>query len=116
MLKASALLSKQLDENDHISWPAYHASRQKSIPIVSKQALLPVFQEKAASISMIKHAMEITKSVTAFLNPGQIPVFVVDQPLFAHAKRFSGCFLLNLERTYLFPFLVSFMVRWEDFD
>ena len=44
---------------------------------------------------MIKHAMEITKSVTAFLNPGQIPVFVVDQPLFAHAKKVQWLFPLE---------------------
>ena len=36
---------------------------------------------------MIKHAMTIIKETTEHLNPGQIPVVVMDQPLFSLAKQ-----------------------------
>ena len=36
---------------------------------------------------MIKHSMDFVKSVVQFLNPGQIPVMTVDQPLYALGKQ-----------------------------
>jgi hypothetical protein len=35
---------------------------------------------------MIKHGMDVIKQTITFLNPGQVPVLVMDQPLFAIAK------------------------------
>ena len=35
---------------------------------------------------MIKHGMDVLKKAIKFLNPAQIPVMAVDQPLFALAK------------------------------
>ena len=35
----------------------------------------------------IQHSMNIVKETTEFLNPGQIPVICMDQPLFALAKQ-----------------------------
>ena len=55
-----------------------------SPPCISQ--LLPLFYEKAASVAMIKHGMEIIKSFTQFLNPNQTPVIALDAPLFALAK------------------------------
>ena len=71
----------------NVSWPAYHASRQKDptdLPAVT--ALLPLFNEKSDSPSMVKHAINIVKEVTEFLNPGQIPVIACDCPIFAKSK------------------------------
>ena len=36
---------------------------------------------------MIKHGMNIISSATHKVNPGQLPVLTVDQPLFAIAKK-----------------------------
>ena len=53
-------------------------------PVIS--GLLPLFYEKASSLAMVKHGMEMQRQATAHLNPGQIPVTPFDQPLFAIAK------------------------------
>ena len=45
-------------------------------------ALLPLFYEKASSIAMVKHGMDIQKKITNC----QAPVTAFDQPLFALAK------------------------------
>ena len=49
--------------------------------------VFPLFPEKAASPSMMKHAMELTMKGTSFLNPGQTAVLGADQPLYAIAKQ-----------------------------
>ena len=76
-----------LEKRDFISWGAFHASTQNN-PVNPSAiiALLPMFYEKAATLAMIKHGMDIQMKITDFLNPGQIPVIVFDQPLFALAK------------------------------
>ena len=82
-----------LDTYDHekdayISWAAYHAQSQStSVRPKARIALLPMFSENANSVAMIKHAMTITKEATEHLNPGQIPVITMDQPLFSLAKQ-----------------------------
>lgn len=38
------------------------------------------------SVAMIKHSMNIVKESVNHLNPGQVPVVTLDQPLFALAK------------------------------
>ena len=76
-----------LTSEDCIVWAAYHSSKQqveKNPPALS--ALLPLFYEKAATPAMIKHGMDVLKQAITFLNPPQIPVIALDQPLFALAK------------------------------
>ena len=48
--------------------------------------LLPLFYDKAATPAMIKHGINVLRSATEFLNPGQIPVMAFNAPLFALAK------------------------------
>ena len=75
-----------------ISWSAFHASSATTPvdpPVIN--SLLPLFYEKASTISMIKHGMEIERQITEYLNPGQIPVTTFDQPLFALAKIVQWC-------------------------
>ena len=48
---------------------------------------MPLFRENAQSVSMIKHAMIITKTAIQHLNRGQVPVIAMDQPLYALAKQ-----------------------------
>ena len=75
-------------------WSSYHAApsdtvghqilldnRKKGI-----EALLPLFHEKAATPEMIRHGMELVKKTTEHLNPHQVPVLVVDQPLYDLTK------------------------------
>jgi hypothetical protein len=79
---------ENLDVNDSISWSALNAIRQKTVALhaISSSMLLPLFREHAHTPSMIYHGMNVLKAVTN-LNPGQIPVMVVDQPLFTLAKK-----------------------------
>ena len=87
------LLAKdELGKEEYISWAAYHASMESSPENPSTiVALLPLFYEKAATIAMIKHGMDIQQTITHYLNPGQIPVMAFDQPLFALAKFVQWC-------------------------
>ncbi len=74
-------------KGDYSSWEAYHASLDtNALDYPALIALLPLFHEKAATLSMVKHGMNVLKSITAHLNPGQIPIMAFDQPLFALAK------------------------------
>ncbi|KAG1680232.1 hypothetical protein GQR58_012522 [Nymphon striatum] len=48
--------------------------------------LLPLFYEKAATAAMIKHGMDVQRKAINYLNPGQIPVYAMDAPLFVLSK------------------------------
>ena len=86
--EAIQLLDKDnLEKDDCIAWSTFHSSLQpEPMDPVAIIALLPLFYEKAATLAMVKHGMEIQKQITNHLNPGQIPVTAFDQPLFALAK------------------------------
>ncbi len=81
------LTKEKLEKGDFLSWAAFHASAQ---PDPTNPAavigLLPLFSDKAATIAMVKHGMDIQRKITSYLNPSQIPVMAFDQPLFALAK------------------------------
>lgn len=80
-------LNVELTKGIHLSWAAYHASvTELPNPLPCLGSLLPLFYEKAATVAMMKHGMFVVKEATEFLNPGQIPVTICDQPLFAIAK------------------------------
>ena len=78
------LLSKQeLTKEDF----AYHASIQQVVTApCTVVTLMSLFLECAHSVAMIKHLMNVVKAATEYLNPGQNPVLLMDQPLFAIAK------------------------------
>lgn len=72
---------------DSITWAAYHSKNQQQMngpPAIT--ALLPLFYEKADTLAMKKYGMDVLREATSFLNPGQVPVITLDQPLFALAK------------------------------
>ena len=84
---AMPLVEKEVLSKNDIAWAAYHASRQP--PIVDLPAIcamLPLFYEKSATPAMVKHGMDVQKQAIEYLNPGQIPVTIFEQPLFALAK------------------------------
>lgn len=79
--------SDDIVAEDAITWSAYHSSElqnDKNPPSLS--GLLPLFYEKAATPAMIQHGMNVLRQTVQYLNPGQIPVIALDQPLFALAK------------------------------
>ena len=83
----SKLSNDGVSAEDSITWAAYHSKNQQQTndpPAIT--ALLPLFYEKADTPAMIKHGMDMLREATSFLNPGQVPVITLDQPLFALAK------------------------------
>ncbi len=82
------LLKKdELGADVYVSWVAYHASMTQ--PVAQPQgisSLLPLLVAKADTIAMARHAMIVFKHTTEYLNPGQIPVMIGDQPLYARMK------------------------------
>ena len=82
---------RKLDEGsvssgDTVTWAAYHASTHTEEDPPALTALLPLFYEKAATPAMVKHGMDVLRQAVTFLNPNQVPIITVDQPLFALAK------------------------------
>ncbi|KAJ8387987.1 hypothetical protein AAFF_G00147780 [Aldrovandia affinis] len=80
-----------LQGDETVSWAAYHASKQ-SIPeepecSVALTSLLPLFYDQAKSVAMFRHSMDVVKRAVDILNPGQIPVITLDQPLYTLAKQ-----------------------------
>lgn len=80
-------VNEELVDGQYISWSAYHASPQSgNVHPKGSTALLPLFEDPAHSVAMIRHSMTITMNAIQHLNPGQIPVLACYQPLFAIAK------------------------------
>ena len=72
-----------------MSWSAFHANHgdfSSSDMPTTTSCLLPLFQEDAATVAMVRHSLDIIKKLTDITNPGQTPVVAVDQPLFVIAK------------------------------
>ena len=80
-------LSSDIVDSSSVSWSAFFASIQNSVPKPpSITSLLPLFRDPEHTPAIIKHAMDIIRNVTRATNPGQTPVRTVDQPLYAIAK------------------------------
>ena len=76
-------------EDEIITWSGYN-SRLLGDDCLKPQAVMgvfPLFPDKAASPSMIKHAMQLTMQGTHFLNPGQHGVLGADQPIYAKNRK-----------------------------
>ncbi|KAJ8037918.1 hypothetical protein HOLleu_18860 [Holothuria leucospilota] len=54
---------------------------------VAPTSLLPPFHDKAHSVAMIRHLMDIVKTAVGVLNPGQIPALTCNQPLYTLTKQ-----------------------------
>ncbi|KAK3736786.1 hypothetical protein QZH41_011732 [Actinostola sp. cb2023] len=80
---------ESLEEGQLVSWAAYHSTtdqqQQSHSPAIS--ALLPLFPDQAKSVAMNRHAMNVIKECVHHLNPGQVPVIAMDQPLYTVAKQ-----------------------------
>ena len=76
-----------LPEDLSASWAAFKAKDCRNDPSVFISTILPLFYEQAKSVAMIQHGMNVIKNATQLLNPDQVPVIAMDQPLFALAKQ-----------------------------
>ena len=85
-----------------LSWSAYNSRYITNINIIkSISSLLPLFKEDLHSVSLMTHAMQLIEKVINFLNPGQTPVLVFDQPLYAIARQYNGTCQTGLVNTNL---------------
>lgn len=82
------LYSQHLGSDLNFSWSAFHATMQQNLkPIIPGiNALLPLFYEDSASVSMMCHGFNVCRKITNMVNTGQTPVMCVDEPLFRVAK------------------------------
>ena len=49
--------------------------------------LLPLFQESAHAVPVIRHSMDVVRNAITHIKAGLTPVLTFDQPLFALAKQ-----------------------------
>ena len=83
-----SVLKDDVEACENKSWAAYHARNQDpNQPVITPTSLLPLFQESAHTVAMIRHAIDVVRNVVQHLNPGQTPVLTCDQPLFTLAKQ-----------------------------
>lgn len=83
-----------VEVGEWVSWAAHHANRigppSDIIPV--KSMMLPLFRECSSSPMMVYHGMKVIKAVIHYLNPGQTPVMVADQPLYTLGKKVQFTF------------------------
>ena len=78
--------TQAMDCKDCLSWTAFNASLQQRIDVpTSIIGQLPLLVDNAHSTALVKHAMSLVRQAILHLSPGQTPVLVVDQPLYALA-------------------------------
>ena len=93
------LNERELTKEDIVSWAVYRASKSSlSSHQSALKSLLPMFTENAYSLAMIAHAINVISSAVKHLNPSQIPVVAVDQPLFALAKQIQWKLVVRMTR------------------
>ena len=82
------LAQAQMDTDANLSWAVYHTSKAAStVQPKCINVLLPLFHKKAHTVAMVCHSMTLVSQVIQHLNPGQIPVITMDQPLYALTKQ-----------------------------
>ena len=83
-----------MEAHDNISWSAHFATLQDASrrpPAIS--GLMPSFHDNAHSPALVKHGMDAIAKATEYVNRGKVPVFFVDQTLFAIAKKIPWSWL-----------------------
>ncbi|KAE8740339.1 hypothetical protein FOCC_FOCC014156 [Frankliniella occidentalis] len=69
-----------------LNWSSYHGAKEREsirVRVRTVTAVLPLFKEHAHTTSMMLHSMTVVQKATYYLNPTQVAVLVVDQPLYA---------------------------------
>ena len=95
---------EKLDQREYVSCAGFHASRHQQEPhAVALNALMPLFYENAHTVAMVKHGVGVIKNAIHHVDPGQIPVMAVDQPLYALASCVSMSPFLRLSSCMFSP-------------
>ena len=82
------IYNEEVTPETAITWAAFHASNLPEKRIVpSINAMLPLFSEEACSPAMVRHSLKVIGAAIKQIDPNQIPVVTMDQPLFALAKK-----------------------------
>ena len=85
-LKVQSWLHKKKDIDNIISWSKYHSDNIPNVFLKGINAVLSIVPKPVHTLSTQYHCMEIIKQTIAYLNPGQTPVVVCNQPVFALIK------------------------------
>ena len=80
------LTVEEAERSHNISRSAFNAPLIDTIKERDESALLLLFRESSKSVAMIRRGLDIIKAAIDYLNKGQLPVIVFDQPLYALEK------------------------------
>ena len=97
-VRTQSLCSTGSDES--ISWSAYHAEKISHGTKQFSSTLLPLFEDSAHLLAMVRHSMKIVQNAMKFINSDQIPVLTCDQSLFAMAKEIQWTWPVELGENY----------------
>src|SRR6218665_1629253 len=80
-----------LDSKSHLtefdSWTAYHSKDSNYCLPLCTSTILPLFQESAHSVPMMKQGRDVIQKTIHYTNPLQTPVVEGDQPVYAIMKQ-----------------------------
>ena len=80
---------------------AFHSAQSIKRPERESQiVVLPLLENSAHSLSLIRHVIELMKSGIRHLNPNQVPVIAMDQPLYEIAERDSMVMAKGIRRRF----------------
>ena len=86
--------------DDPISWAAFHSNQEPPHDFeVTIGSLLPLFPDDSKFVAMIRHVMYLVQQAVHLLNPGQVPVSTLDQPLLQ--SRLNGTGQVGMGKTSL---------------
>ena len=96
------------------SWAAFFACQEPNTSICpSIRTMLPLFTENSKSVAMTMHAMRLIKQSINFLNPGQIPVVALDQPLYAITKKVQWTWPNEFGKDHFVVVLGGLHIEWH---
>ena len=75
-----------------ISWSKYHSENSANTTVKEINAILPIIPKPVHALATQYHCMKIIKQTVNYLNPGQTPVDVCDQPVYALTKEIQWRF------------------------
>ena len=104
ILEETAWLEKVSSSSVFDSWSKHHSQMNHfSVLVPGVIAILPLIPEPVHTLNMQYHCMKIIMQTVNFLNPGQIPVDVSDQPVYASTKELQWRELLFCYVWWLAP-------------
>lgn len=75
-----------------ISWSKSHSENSANTTVKGINAILPIIPKPVHTLATQYHCMKIIKQTVNYLNPGQTPVDVCDQPVYALTKEIQWRF------------------------